>query len=457
MRTAEAWVLGYVLNSLWQVPLLLAAAWLAARVLRPLGAAAEHRVWVTALLLGSVLPAGYLPPWSWFSIRTWLERIGGSRGGNTHVSVVMGAATGAGAVHLPATLLSAAVLVYGAVCAWFLLRFAWRWTRLASLRREATELILTGDNARAWADCSVRFGAEGVAVASSPSLFAPVTLGFRSRLILLPERLTRDVADADLPVVIAHELAHIRRNDFVKNLLYELLTLPVSYHPAFQITRERVIETREMVCDEMAAVLTGRNPYARSLLRLASLLVAGMPARIPHAIGIFDAHTFERRIMRLTEKRAEVRSVRRLATLIACAALGIATCGSALALHLRVNGLAAMGAAAEASGPIHVKGNIMQGQRISGEIPQYPPEAKKKRVQGTVVIDALIDQEGKVGHLNVVSGPEMLRQSSLDAVKTWVYKPYLLNGEPVAVETTINVVYSLGDSKHFPPPPPPGK
>ncbi|MGB7134119.1 MAG: M56 family metallopeptidase, partial [Acidobacteriaceae bacterium] len=335
MRTAEAWVLGYVLNSLWQVPLLLAAAWLAARVLRPLGAAAEHRVWVTALLLGSVLPAGYLPPWSWFSIRTWLERIGGSRGGNTHVSVVMGAATGAGAVHLPATLLSAAVLVYGAVCAWFLLRFAWRWTRLASLRREATELILTGDNARAWADCSVRFGVEGVAVASSPSLFAPVTLGFRSRLILLPERLTRDVADADLPVVIAHELAHIRRNDFVKNLLYELLTLPVSYHPAFQITRERVIETREMVCDEMAAVLTGRNPYARSLLRLASLLVAGMPARIPHAIGIFDAHTFERRIMRLTEKRAEVRSVRRLATLIACAALGIATCGSALALHLR--------------------------------------------------------------------------------------------------------------------------
>ncbi|MGB7136967.1 MAG: energy transducer TonB, partial [Acidobacteriaceae bacterium] len=113
--------------------------------------------------------------------------------------------------------------------------------------------------------------------------------------------------------------------------------------------------------------------------------------------------------------------------------------------------------AAEASGPIHVKRNIMQGQRISGEIPQYPPEAKKKRVQGPVVIDALIDQEGKVGHLNVVSGPEMLRQSSLDAVKTWVYKPYLLNGEPVAVETTINVVYSLGDSKHFPPPPPPGK
>ena len=161
--------------------------------------------------------------------------------------------------------------------------------------------------------------------------------------------------------------------------------------------------------------------------------------------------------MRLTGKRAEVRSVRRLATIVACAALGIATCGSALALHLRVNGLTAMGAAAEPSGPIHVKGNIMQGQRISGEIPVYPPEAKKQRVQGKVVIDALIDQEGKVGHLHVESGPEMLRQSSLDAVKTWVYKPYLLNGEPVAVETTISVVYSLGGSKHSPPPPPPEK
>ena len=70
-----------------------------------------------------------------------------------------------------------------------------------------------------------------------------------------------------------------------------------------------------MVCDAMAAeTVAGRENYARSLLRLASLLVHGTPARTLHAIGIFDANIFERRVMNLTEKYVELRGVRRLAT-----------------------------------------------------------------------------------------------------------------------------------------------
>ena len=59
MRSLEFWILAYLLNSLWQVPLLFAAGWLAARALRSIGAAAEHRVWVLVLLLQSLLPAFY--------------------------------------------------------------------------------------------------------------------------------------------------------------------------------------------------------------------------------------------------------------------------------------------------------------------------------------------------------------------------------------------------------------
>jgi hypothetical protein len=58
MRSVESFVLSYLANSLWQIPLLFAAGWAAARVLRPLGAAAEHRVWVSVLVLQSLLPAG---------------------------------------------------------------------------------------------------------------------------------------------------------------------------------------------------------------------------------------------------------------------------------------------------------------------------------------------------------------------------------------------------------------
>jgi protein TonB len=77
-------------------------------------------------------------------------------------------------------------------------------------------------------------------------------------------------------------------------------------------------------------------------------------------------------------------------------------------------------------------------------IPLYPPIAKAARVSGTVVLQATISKTGTIENLRVISGPQMLQQSALDAVKSWRYRPYLLNGEPVEVETTVNVVFTLG-------------
>jgi TonB family protein len=85
----------------------------------------------------------------------------------------------------------------------------------------------------------------------------------------------------------------------------------------------------------------------------------------------------------------------------------------------------------------------MAGNKISGPVPKYPAEAKKEGIQGTVVLDAVIGKDGTVEELRVASGPKELQQSSLDAVRQWIYKPFLLNGDPVEVKTTINVVYSL--------------
>ncbi|HXP10079.1 MAG TPA: hypothetical protein VN828_16360, partial [Acidobacteriaceae bacterium] len=83
MRSLEFWILAYLLNSLWQVPLLFAAAWLIARALRPLGAAVEHRVWVLALLLQSLLPALSIFPWEWLRMFLWGENA--SKAGEAHV------------------------------------------------------------------------------------------------------------------------------------------------------------------------------------------------------------------------------------------------------------------------------------------------------------------------------------------------------------------------------------
>jgi protein TonB len=76
--------------------------------------------------------------------------------------------------------------------------------------------------------------------------------------------------------------------------------------------------------------------------------------------------------------------------------------------------------------------------------PIYPPIAKAARVSGTVVLQAKISKTGQIEDLHVVTGPAMLQQAAIDAVKTWRYRPYLLNNDPVEVETTVNVIFTLG-------------
>jgi len=83
--------------------------------------------------------------------------------------------------------------------------------------------------------------------------------------------------------------------------------------------------------------------------------------------------------------------------------------------------------------------------RLKGPIPVYPQEAKQKRIQGKVVLKALIGTDGHVQRLRVVSSPDpSLSIAALEAVQQWIYKPYLRNDEPVTVNTTLNVVFWMG-------------
>jgi protein TonB len=93
---------------------------------------------------------------------------------------------------------------------------------------------------------------------------------------------------------------------------------------------------------------------------------------------------------------------------------------------------------------INISGGVAQGMLLQKTTPVYPPIAKAARVSGTVVLQATISKSGTIENLRVISGPAMLQQSALDAVRTWRYRPYLLNAEPVEVETTVNVVFTLG-------------
>ena len=105
---------------------------------------------------------------------------------------------------------------------------------------------------------------------------------------------------------------------------------------------------------------------------------------------------------------------------------------------------AAPNTSSSAAEPLKVPSNVMASNNLTKKTPIYPPEAKEKKMQGEVVLHAIISEQGKVEQLQVVSSPdEMFSKSALDAVREWVYKPYLLNGDPRAVDTTITVHYSL--------------
>jgi protein TonB len=91
-----------------------------------------------------------------------------------------------------------------------------------------------------------------------------------------------------------------------------------------------------------------------------------------------------------------------------------------------------------------ISSGVMAGNKLSGAAPQYPAIARVAGVQGTVVLGATISRSGTIENLHVISGPPMLISAAMQAVRTWRYRPYLLNDEPVAVETTVYVNFRLG-------------
>jgi TonB family protein len=88
-------------------------------------------------------------------------------------------------------------------------------------------------------------------------------------------------------------------------------------------------------------------------------------------------------------------------------------------------------------------GAVAAGILLKKVQPEYPLALKDVRVAGTVVLKGVVGKDGRLRNLRFVSGSPLLQQAAMDAVKQWLYRPYLLNGEPLEVETTVNVLFAL--------------
>jgi periplasmic protein TonB len=96
------------------------------------------------------------------------------------------------------------------------------------------------------------------------------------------------------------------------------------------------------------------------------------------------------------------------------------------------------------SSPLRVSQGVAQGFLVHQVKPVYPPLARQARIQGTVLLQAIIGKDGSIDRLRLVSGHPMLAPAAIEAVRQWRYRPYMLNGAPVEVETEITVNFVLG-------------
>jgi periplasmic protein TonB len=96
--------------------------------------------------------------------------------------------------------------------------------------------------------------------------------------------------------------------------------------------------------------------------------------------------------------------------------------------------------------PVRVGGNVREPKLVHMEQPQYPPAAKKSRVQGVVVVEATVTAEGTVDKVKVISGSPLLADAAVQAVSHWKYEPTYLNGQAVPVILTAKITFSFSDT-----------
>ncbi|MGC2401925.1 MAG: M56 family metallopeptidase [Acidobacteriaceae bacterium] len=209
---------------------------------------------------------------------------------------------------------NAAISTWGLFVLYQLIHFGRGLNRVRRLRKEALPLPPGAESLMAgWLNA----GPHRISLFQTATIDVPVTAGVFHSAIVLPSSIVPSLSEQDLRAVLAHEYGHIRRRDFAVHLLCQVLSLTVAWHPGIRYVMSKVSQTREVACDDDAALRLGtRRLYARALLRLASICLHASRGEAV-GLGIFDGDNLEERIMRLTEKKSPLSRVRLIGLVLA--------------------------------------------------------------------------------------------------------------------------------------------
>jgi TonB family protein len=297
---------------------------------------------------------------------------------------------------------------------------------LRRLRRDALPLEPLPESVRL---AQERIGTQA-AMYVSDRVSGPITFGMRRPVVVFPPSVSTMPADVQ-EAIACHELLHVRRRDWIYEILEEAVRSVLWFHPAIWWLIGRIRLTREQVVDQ--AVITLTNSRERYVEALLSVALASSPVAFAPASPFLRRHLLKKRVARILQETTM--TTRRLIASLTVSAAALAMVG---VFAVRSFPLEAQGQAPANTGePIQL---VRGGEHLlHGGVPEYPHRAIEQKIEGDVVVEMTLDDRGEVSDARVVSGPEELRKSTLEAVLQWHYAPKALS----STVTQATLRYSL--------------
>ncbi len=355
-------LIDYLVNAVWQIPLIAIGAAVLSRFGR-LGPAARHHVWVAAMVLAVAMPL--LPAAEALSVRIapTAPAVDARQSpaepsaaapdariipvslapGEPVVSAARAPSPPAAAptprppaLGLPPIVIDrswaqAIAIIYGAILLAGLVRLAIAWRAACAIARRARPAELEPEVSEALNAAARRHGVEPPPVRMSDEIRSPVVVGAQSPAILTPPAFSRLAAD-EQSAALLHELAHIARRDYGVNLACEALAAPIGWHPVAWEIKAGARRRREAACDAMASGDVGsRDAYARRLISLAGALrLTDDGETSPALVALISKSDLEDRLMQLIKGPRAPSKMR----LLAASAVAAAALAPAVLLHV---------------------------------------------------------------------------------------------------------------------------
>ena len=362
-----------------------------------------------------------------------LSAIVGLEGSGSAVSVFIASVAGGESASVPAIVPEVGKVVWWLVCAGALVRLGWLCAGAASLRRlrqRSRPAVLTPDLE------AIRSAvAPGTDLRVSCDIAQPAGFGLRHPVVLLPERFFAMDPEAQCTVA-CHELLHVERRDWPWIVVEEVARALFWFHPAVWWLVERIQESREQLVDHLViARIPSKRAYMAALLAFADAGLTAAPAT-----AFLKKRHLRSRLQKLGKE--SLMSRRRLiwtSAVLVCV-VGGAIAGTAVTLPLG-------DVAARAQGVVNGKdAGVIPPKLISEVKPRYTPEAMQAKIQGSVMMDAVIRTDGTPEDIQITKSLDIeygLDKQAVAALSQWRFEPGLKDGKPVPVRVTVEMLFTL--------------